>query len=627
VDIVKNWLPIVIILFCLMALGYPLAFLFGLPLARKDLSDLRKWQKDTLTAQAPLDVSSTTSLPFTSVSPGSLLIQDNQPLDIDYTISDNTLTLSSPLETLVTWGKTLESHGFRYGNASSFGEAIPKLDPNRVLYAGATLLQEGSVSPVELPDGTLNTFTFNNSVKAILVDDQIFVSEEGLMDPLDSPTYKQNGSRFTLNRKPTFGSNIRALSADYTTLDASKGIIATSATYTQLREASSVVRLAETLQGDINGENRIFSFSRGNVVEADKERAVFVDTLRLDDAPERPKERVDGVQNMFTFTSEKGLVVVDGVLLEETKDYTRHGSSITFNQAPLRNAELRQYPDYYLSNSSLGEILLAVAPPAGSKIWTSQYTVYSKPACGSNLLQCFYHLPQHPMPFPHWIVRRIPAFFSKFPLNDERNVVRAMLYTTLGTLSSLVLGGIVGSLLAMLFVMIRPLERALLPWTIASQTIPIIALVPVMLLVLGNFGITIQTSLLPTALIGAYICFFPVVVSTVKGLRSVDPLILDLMNSYAATPLQVFRNVRFPAAVPFVFTGLKLGTAAALVGALVAETESNNKRGLGFQILGQVQTGNVADVWILLLISALLGVGLVSIVGFLQRVIAPWEHK
>ena len=183
-----------------------------------------------------------------------------------------------------------------------------------------------------------------------------------------------------------------------------------------------------------------------------------------------------------------------------------------------------------------------------------------------------------------------------------------------------------GIVLAALFVLFRPLERALLPWTIASQTIPIIALVPVLLLVLGNFGITIQTSLLPTAIIGAYICFFPVVVSTVKGLRQVDPLALDLMKSYAATPLQIFFKVRFPAAVPFFFTGLKLGTAAALVGALVAETESNNRRGLGFQILGQVQSGNVADVWILLIISGLLGIGLVALVSFLQRVLAPWER-
>jgi NitT/TauT family transport system permease protein len=241
-------------------------------------------------------------------------------------------------------------------------------------------------------------------------------------------------------------------------------------------------------------------------------------------------------------------------------------------------------------------------------------------------MQCFYALPQHPVPFPHWIARRILPFFAKFPINDERNVLRAILYTSLGTVAALALGGAVGIILAVLFVLFRPLERALLPWAIASQTIPIIALVPVLLLVLGNFGITIQSSLLPTAIIGAYICFFPVVVSTVKGLRAVEPLILDLMKSYAAKPLEVFWKVRFPAAVPFFFTGLKLGTAAALVGALVAETESNNRRGLGFQILGQVQSGNVADVWILLLISSLLGVGLVALVTLLQRLLAPWER-
>jgi NitT/TauT family transport system permease protein len=159
---------------------------------------------------------------------------------------------------------------------------------------------------------------------------------------------------------------------------------------------------------------------------------------------------------------------------------------------------------------------------------------------------------------------------------------------------------------------------------IASQTVPIIALVPVLLLVLGNVGITIQTSMLPTAIIGAYIAFFPVVVGTVKGLRSVDPLALDLMRSYAAGPREVFLKVRFPAAMPYLLTALKLGTAAALVGALVAETESNNRRGLGFQIIGQVQAGNVADVWILLIVSAGLGIGLVAIVGLVGRLLAPW---
>ena len=620
----KNWLPIFIVLIFLILLGYPLALLFGLPLARRDMADIRKWQKETLTAQAPLEVSNRSQLPFVSVPENAVLVQDGKLLEAPFRKQENTVVLESPSDNPATWGETLQDASGRYYNAYSFGEAIPDVDPERILYAGDKLLIEGSSQPRELPDGSRNTFTVEGN--PILVDDQVFVLEESLTDPSDPLTYKRNGQRITLSVVPAFGSNVRGLTGDYAVLEASVGTIVTSTAFQDIRVANRVIRLAETLQGETNGDNKTFTFARGNVVEADKERAVFVDDRRLSDLAERPEERVDGAQKTFTFSSNNGLVVLDGVVQDQA-DYERNANVITFKTAPPRNAELRQYADYYLTDFRKGEILLAEAPASGSTVWTSQYTVYSQPSCGENTLECFYALPQHPVPFPHWIAGRVPAFFRKFPLNDERNVIRAVLYTGLGTLASLALGGVVGSLLAVLFVLFRPLERALLPWTIASQTIPIIALVPVMLLVLGNFGITIQTSLLPTAIIGAYICFFPVVVSTVKGLRSVDPLILDLMKSYATNPLQVFRYVRFPAAVPFVFTGLKLGTAAALVGALVAETESNNKRGLGFQILGQVQTGNVADVWILLLISALLGVALVSFVGLLQRKVAPWEKR
>ncbi len=381
----------------------------------------------------------------------------------------------------------------------------------------------------------------------------------------------------------------------------------------------------ETLRGEADDSNRTFEFPVENIVENDESRSLFVNGTPLSSTAERPEERVDGAQRTFTFESNQGLITLNDQLLSE-EDYTRAGNVVTFAEPPPRNAALRQYRDYFVSRPAAGEVRLAETPPAGARVWTNQYTVYAKPGCGASLLECFYALPQHPVPFPHWIAARIAPFFGKYALSDERNVVRATLYTTLGTLAALGLGGAVGIMLAVLFVLFRPLERALLPWTIASQTVPIIALVPVLLLVLGNMGITIQTSLLPTAIIGAYICFFPVVVSTVKGLRAVDPLALDLMRSYAATPRQVFLKVRFPAAVPFFFTGLKLGTAAALVGALVAETESNNRRGLGFQILGQVQSGNVADVWILLLISGLLGIGLVTLVNLVQRVLAPWER-
>ena len=383
---------------------------------------------------------------------------------------------------------------------------------------------------------------------------------------------------------------------------------------------------SQPLQGEVNGANRTFSFPVDNLVENDGKRTLLVDNAPLSYDAERPEERVDGETRTFTFESQSGLVTLDGRLVEEGGDFERITNTLTFSRPPPRNAQLRQYPDYAVTNPARGEVTLAEAPRAGSSLTTNDYTFYARPSCGANVLECFFALPQHPVPFPHWIAAGIVPFFSKYPLTDERNVVRATLYTALGTLAALALGGAVGIILAVLFVLLRPLERALLPWVIASQTVPIIALVPVLLLVLGNFGITIQTSILPTAIIGAYIAFFPVVVGTVKGLRSVDPLALDLMRSYAASPRQVFMKVRFPAAAPFFFTSLKLGTAAALVGALVAETESNNRRGLGFQILGQVQSGNVADVWILLLVSALLGVGLVALVGLLQRLFTPWER-
>ncbi len=620
----KNAVPVTIVLIALILLGYPLAFLFGLPLARRDIADIRKWQKETITAQAPLDISNSSELPFASVPEKAVLIQDGKRLEAPFSVQDNKVILESPLDNLVNWGKTLEDASGRYYSAASFGEAIIESDPERVLYAGTTLLREGSSPPNELPDGLRDTFTFDGNVSNIVVDTLVFVDEAPFPDA--DTTFTKNGQQITLNRPPAFGSKVRALTGDYTVLDENVGTILTSSDFPEVRVAQSVVQLAETLQGETNASNKTFTFARGNVVEADGARAVYLNERKLSDSAERPQERVDGTQTTFSFPSDTGFIVIDDVL-QDVNSYARSGNTLAFKTAPKRNAELRQYADYYVTDFRKGEIALAEAPAVGSTVWASQYTVYGQPACGKTVLECFYTLPQHPVPFPHWIAQKTPSFFTRYPVTDERSIVRAVLYTSLGTLAALVLGGIIGSLLAVLFVMFRPLERALLPWTIASQTIPIIALVPVMLLILGNFGITIQTSLLPTAIIGAYICFFPVVVSTVKGLRSVDPLTLDLMKSYAATPLQVFRNVRFPAAVPFVFTGLKLGTAAALVGALVAETQSNNKRGLGFQILGQVQTGNVTDVWILLLISALLGVGLVSLVGLLQRTVAPWEKR
>jgi NitT/TauT family transport system permease protein len=612
----KQVAPVVVVLIVITLLGYPVALLFGLPLALRDMQDLRKWQRATLTAQPVQDLAEPRRLTFPDAPEHGLLIKDDAPLPWEYMPTEDGVMLEhDPPEPLARWGGTLErvsEQVFRLPEGVEAGE------PGQAVYVGNRLAVGATVPAREPPEGERVVFTFVNAAGPVIVNDRLLHEGED---------YEDLGTQVRFEQAPAFGSTIRRVSGDYGLLDPAEGLIVFAEPPTQeVRIASSVVRLAEVLQGETNGENRRFRFAHERVVETDRDRLVFVDQAPLSDAPERPQERVDGVRQAFTFDSPQGIVTIEGARMTEGRDYTREGNVVTFAQPPARNATLRQYPDFYLVDPARGELELSRAPEPGSVVWTSRYTVYAQPTCGTTALACFYALPQHPVPFPHWIAARVRPFLEKYPLMDERNVVRATLYTTLGTLAALVLGSIVGVILAVLFVLLRPLERALLPWVIASQTIPIIALVPVLLLVLGNFGITIQTSLLPTAIIGAYIAFFPMVVGTVKGLRSVDPLALDLMRSYAATPFQVFTMVRFPAAVPFFFTSLKLATAAALVGALVAETESNNRRGLGFQILGQVQSGNVADVWILLVVSALLGVGLVALVGLLQRLIAPWER-
>ena len=629
----ENAVPVAVVLVILTALGYPLALLFGLPLARRDIRDLRKWDKATVIAAPLSDVaslaksagaapgSSPATLDFPlSVTTGVLVLDDNPLLPyhpgLEATdLVQATAALPDDQRELLIWGTTLEPLSER---VFGLGESWPATDPAPAVYVGSQLMREGTVLSREPPDGQRTSFTFEATNGLVMVGTQLL---------LEDTDYSNNGATVIFQTPPPFGSKVRRVTGDYAVLDPAAGTLVFSTPPAEpVLVASRVVRLAERLRGKEDGVNRTFHLERTPVLENDRQRLLYLGNRKLKTSPERSAERASGELSSFTFASATGIITVDGVVQQQDRDYQRDGPVVTFTSPPRRNAQVRQHPDYFLIDPGKGEVLLAQAPDPGTVVWAERYTYYASPGCGQTLLACFFSLPQHPVPFPHWIARRIGPFFSKFPLNDERNVVWATLYTTLGTLASLALGGVVGILLAVAFVLLRPLERALLPWVIASQTIPIIALVPVLLLVLGNFGITIQTSLLPTAIIGAYISFFPVVVGTVKGLRSVDPLALDLMRSYAATPLQVFLKVRFPAAVPFFFTSLKLGTAAALVGALVAETESNNRRGLGFQILGQVQSGNVADVWILLLISGLLGISLVALVSLVQRLTAPWEQ-
>ncbi len=635
----RSW-PVIGVVAVLLALMYPVALLLGMPLARQRMENLSNWERATVRALPIVDAGATGArLPIGSgpavdavvagLDDGSaVLVRGDLVVSGGVRIEDDVAVLAAPLAgAAADLGPELvpvAADGDLTGRVYSWPDGAQLGAP---IYLGETLLRPGALSASERADGVRRAFTVPGLAEALNDVERPAVAVVGSSVLLEGSGFEREGDSVEFATPPTFNAPVRVVTADYGVLDEAEGtVVLASSSATPPHVALSHVALVEGLTGASDGQNRVFQLQHGPLLERDPGRRLYVGDRELMADDERPAERVDGAQRTFTFTSDRGIVTVEGRQLVEGTGYVRDGNVVTFGTAPTRNATVRQHPDYLVSDPATGTITLAEPPAPGEPVWARSYTYYSRPACGATAYECFLSMPQHPVPFPHWIAEGLVPFFTAYPFADSRNVIRATLYTAAGTLVSLGFGAIIGVLLAVLFVRVRPFERALLPWVIASQTIPVIALVPVLVAVLGNLGVTVQTSLVPAAIVGAYIAFFPVTVGTVTGLRSVDPLALDLMKAYAASPVQSFLKLRFPAAVPYLFTSLKLGAAAALVGALVAEVESNNRLGLGYAIIGQVQAGDVADVWILLGISALLGIGLVALVGLVQRLVAPWQR-
>lgn len=199
---------------------------------------------------------------------------------------------------------------------------------------------------------------------------------------------------------------------------------------------------------------------------------------------------------------------------------------------------------------------------------------------------------------------------------------RSLVYHGSVTLSATLLGFLIGSALGMglaiLVVHVRSLDKSLMPWIVASQTIPIIALAPMIIVILNQFDVT---GLIPKAVIAAYLSFFPVTVGMVKGLRSPDPLQLDLMRTYSASRLQTFFMLRVPASVPFMFASLKVGVAASLVGTVVAELTKSEDGGFGARLLAGSYYGQTIQIWAALFAAAACAWALVTLIGVLDRVV------
>jgi NitT/TauT family transport system permease protein len=222
------------------------------------------------------------------------------------------------------------------------------------------------------------------------------------------------------------------------------------------------------------------------------------------------------------------------------------------------------------------------------------------------------------LPAPHQVAAELWDTVVAKPITSRRSLVYHAWVTLSATLLGFVLGTTLGVLLAALIVHNVAADKSLMPWIVATQTIPILAIAPMIIVVLNAIGIT---GLLPKALISTYLSFFPVVVGMVKGLRSPEPFLLDLMRSYNASAAQTFWKLRWPSALPYLFTSMKVAVAISLVGAIVGELPTGAVAGLGARLLAGSYYGQTIQIWSALFMAAALAATLVALVGLMHRLV------
>jgi NitT/TauT family transport system permease protein len=221
------------------------------------------------------------------------------------------------------------------------------------------------------------------------------------------------------------------------------------------------------------------------------------------------------------------------------------------------------------------------------------------------------HVQQFLLPKPTSIAS---AFWT-----DKHELWSAGWYTFQEALGGFVLGSAAGIAVALLLARWRPLASALMPYAIAANAIPIIAFAPITNQWFGG-GLTKSSKIA----IAAVLCFFPVLVNSLRGLTSVRPQDLELMRSYAAGNVEVFRRVRIPTALPFIFTGLKVATVLAMIGAVVGEYFGGALNAIGVLILSRSRVFQFNEAWAGVVVVCLFGLALYIAVALLERVALRW---
>ncbi len=212
------------------------------------------------------------------------------------------------------------------------------------------------------------------------------------------------------------------------------------------------------------------------------------------------------------------------------------------------------------------------------------------------------------LPAPHQIAEEVWKTTVEKKITSKRSLVYHSSITLSSTIVGFILGTVLGVVLAISIVENRAMESSLMPWIIASQTIPILAIAPMIIVVLNSLGFS---GLLPKALISTYLSFFPIVVGMVKGLRSPDIILVDLMKTYNSSKVDIFFKLRLPASVPFLFTSMKVAIAISLVGAIVGELPTGAVAGLGARLLTGSYYGQTIQIWSALVMASILAATLV----------------
>jgi NitT/TauT family transport system permease protein len=222
------------------------------------------------------------------------------------------------------------------------------------------------------------------------------------------------------------------------------------------------------------------------------------------------------------------------------------------------------------------------------------------------------------LPPAHQVAAELWKGVAGQAVTSKRSLVYHGFVTFRGTMMGFALGIVLGVAMAVSIVRFRVMEMSLMPWAIISQTIPIVALAPMILTVANQMGIDSRE--VPKAIISAYLSFFPVLVSMVKGLRSPDAMQLDLLKTYNASEGETFWKLRLPASMPYFFASLKVAVAAALIGTIVGELPTGAIEGLGARMLIGSQFGEPLIMWSALFAAAILAGMLIVAVGIVERV-------